>query len=178
MLKRLPVGMMWKLGEGVSSQVSSTSLDHGSKLRGPSPKPVESLNREKRLTHSSQKILELTDFSLLRFEGNEFANTLAKAGACEVPEPSAALTFLEIFFRTKHQNKTAWITPPRAPLVSMFSSWRLSGSRFYKTGSNASSEPATPAHILECLGLTKRDLAGVLLLVLNFLKVYDVMDQV
>ncbi|GFU39540.1 reverse transcriptase [Trichonephila clavipes] len=44
-------------------------------------------------------------------EGNEIADTLAKAGACEVPEPSAPLTFLEIFSRTKHQNKTAWITP-------------------------------------------------------------------
>ncbi|GFU50993.1 RNase H domain-containing protein [Trichonephila clavipes] len=44
-------------------------------------------------------------------EGNEIADTLAKAGACEVPEPSAPLNFLEIFSRTKHQNKTAWITP-------------------------------------------------------------------
>ncbi|GFX29298.1 hypothetical protein TNCV_3218321 [Trichonephila clavipes] len=41
---------------------------------------------------------------------------------------------------------------------------------------NCSSEPATPAHILECLGLTKQDLAEVPLLVLEFLKVYDVMD--
>ncbi|GFV92545.1 RNase H domain-containing protein [Trichonephila clavipes] len=110
---------------------------------------------------------------------------------------------------TKHQNKTAWITignPPRAPLVSVFSSWRLSGSRFNKTGSNSSSplsrsdhiktmkfsegcksfemctncssEPATPAHLLECLGLTKKDLADDPLLVLDFLKVYDVMDLV
>ncbi|GFV72847.1 RNase H domain-containing protein [Trichonephila clavipes] len=82
----------------------------------------------------------------------------------------------------------------------MFSSWRLSGSRFYKTGSNSSSplsrsghiksmkfsegrknfemctncsfQPATPAHVLECLGLTKQDLADVSLLVLDFLKVY------
>ncbi|GFV59294.1 RNase H domain-containing protein [Trichonephila clavipes] len=44
-------------------------------------------------------------------EGNEIANTLAKAGACEVPEPSAPITFLEIFSRTKNQNKTAWILP-------------------------------------------------------------------
>ncbi|GFX00096.1 uncharacterized protein TNCV_3080921 [Trichonephila clavipes] len=40
---------------------------------------------------------------------------------------------------------------------------------------NCSSEPATPAHILECLGLTKQDLADDPLLVLDFLKVYDVM---
>ncbi|GFV65976.1 RNase H domain-containing protein [Trichonephila clavipes] len=43
-------------------------------------------------------------------EGNEIADTLAKAGICEVPEQSTPLTFLEIFSRTKHQNKTAWIT--------------------------------------------------------------------
>ncbi|GFY25435.1 RNase H domain-containing protein [Trichonephila clavipes] len=143
--------------------------------------------------------------SHIDLERNEVADTLAKAGACEVPEPSAPLAFLEIFSRTKHQNKTAWITP-RALLVSVFSSWRLSGSRFYKTGSNSFSplsrsghiksmkfsegrksfemctncfsEPATPAHILECIGLTKQDLADVPLLVLDFLNVYDVMDLV
>ncbi|GFW19550.1 transposable element Tc1 transposase [Trichonephila clavipes] len=38
-------------------------------------------------------------------------------------------------------------------------------------GAKCSSEPATPAHILECLGLTKQDLADVPLLVLDFLKV-------
>ncbi|GFW40837.1 hypothetical protein TNCV_4368851 [Trichonephila clavipes] len=37
-LKRPPVGVVWKLGEAVPAQVSSTSIDHGSKLRGPSPK--------------------------------------------------------------------------------------------------------------------------------------------
>ncbi|GFT28965.1 hypothetical protein TNCV_3586321 [Trichonephila clavipes] len=36
---------------------------------------------------------------------------------------------------------------------------------------NCSSEPAMPAHIRECLGLTKQDLADVPLLVLDFLKV-------
>ncbi|GFU79060.1 uncharacterized protein TNCV_1493791 [Trichonephila clavipes] len=46
-------------------------------------------------------------------EGNEIADTLAKAGACEIPEPSEpSSTFLEIYSRTKHQNKTAWIVPP------------------------------------------------------------------
>ncbi|GFU92510.1 hypothetical protein TNCV_4794391 [Trichonephila clavipes] len=37
-------------------------------------------------------------------------------------------------------------------------------------------QPATPDHILEYLGLTKLDLADDPLLVLDFLKVYDVMD--
>ncbi|GFW00531.1 RNase H domain-containing protein [Trichonephila clavipes] len=77
--------------------------------------------------------------SHIDLEGNEIADTFAKAGAYEVPEPSAPLTFLEVLSRTKHQNMTTWITPPRAPLISVFSSWRLSGLRFYKKGSNSSS---------------------------------------
>ncbi|GBM55721.1 hypothetical protein AVEN_196616-1 [Araneus ventricosus] len=33
--KRPPVGVAWKFGEGVPVQVSSSSSDRGSKLRGP-----------------------------------------------------------------------------------------------------------------------------------------------
>ncbi|GFT90752.1 hypothetical protein TNCV_2777391 [Trichonephila clavipes] len=36
-LQRPPVRVVWKLGEGVPAQALSSSLDHGSKLRGPSP---------------------------------------------------------------------------------------------------------------------------------------------
>ncbi|GFY07867.1 uncharacterized protein TNCV_4288031 [Trichonephila clavipes] len=95
--------------------------------------------------------------------------------------------------------------PLRATLVSMFSSWRLLGKSFTRQNQtllarfrrgyiksmkfsegrksfvickNCSSEPATPAHILECLGLTKQDLADVPLLVLDYRKLYDVMDLV
>ncbi|GFV98337.1 RNase H domain-containing protein [Trichonephila clavipes] len=45
------------------------------------------------------------------------------------------------------------------------------GRKSFEMCTNCSSEPATPAHILECLGLTKQDLADVPLLVLDFLKV-------
>ncbi|GFU79133.1 RNase H domain-containing protein [Trichonephila clavipes] len=96
---------------------------------------VSILTKLKRLSTSHQIHLQWIP-SHVDLEENEIADILAKAGARELPEPSAPLTFLEIFSRTKDQNKTAWITP-RAPLVSMFSSWRLSGSRFYKTGSNS-----------------------------------------
>ncbi|GFU98922.1 RNase H domain-containing protein [Trichonephila clavipes] len=95
---------------------------------------VSILTKLKRLSTSHQNHLHWIP-SNVDLEGNEIVDTFA----CEVPEPSAPLTFLEIFSRTKHQNKTAWIIPPRAPLVSVFSSWRLSGSRFYLTGSNSSS---------------------------------------
>ncbi|GFX15434.1 uncharacterized protein TNCV_3303631 [Trichonephila clavipes] len=33
--------VVWKLGEGVPAQVSSSSVDHGSKLIGPSPEVLE-----------------------------------------------------------------------------------------------------------------------------------------
>ncbi|GFU17111.1 RNase H domain-containing protein [Trichonephila clavipes] len=137
-------------------------------------------------------------------EGNEIADTLAKVGACEVPEPSAPLTFLVIFSRTKHQNKTAWITPEHhwyqcsrpggslahgftrqdQTLLARFRSGHIKSMKFsegrksFEMCTNCSSEPATPAHILECLGLTKQDLADDPLLVLDYLKVYDVMDLV
>ncbi|GFW17920.1 RNase H domain-containing protein [Trichonephila clavipes] len=99
---------------------------------------VSVLTKLKRLYTSHQIRLQWMP-SHIDLEGYEIADTLAKAGTCEVSEPSAPLTFLEISSRTKHQNKMAWITPPIAPLVSMFVFWRRSGSRFYKTGSNSSS---------------------------------------
>ncbi|GFT60891.1 hypothetical protein TNCV_3616121 [Trichonephila clavipes] len=40
-LKRLLVGVVWKLGEKVPDQMSSTSLNHGSKLRASSPKSLK-----------------------------------------------------------------------------------------------------------------------------------------
>ncbi|GFV95372.1 RNase H domain-containing protein [Trichonephila clavipes] len=67
---------------------------------------VPRLTKLKRLSTSHQIHLQWIS-SHIDLEGNEIADTLAKPGACEVPEPSAPLTFLEIFSRTKHQNKTA-----------------------------------------------------------------------
>ncbi|PRD31752.1 UNVERIFIED_CONTAM: hypothetical protein NCL1_22618 [Trichonephila clavipes] len=143
--------------------------------------------------------------SHIDLEGNEIADTLAKARACEVLEPSAPFIFLEICSGTKHQNKTTWITPPsstidisvlvlealwltvlqdRITLLSRFRSGHIKTMKFpegrksFEMCTNCFSEPATPAHILECLGLTKQDLADDPLLVLDFLKVYDVMDLV
>ncbi|GFS61736.1 RNase H domain-containing protein [Trichonephila clavipes] len=48
------------------------------------------------------------------------------------------------------------------------------GRKSFEMCTNCSSEPATPTHILECLGLTKQDLADVPLLVLDFVKVCQV----
>ncbi|GFU30916.1 uncharacterized protein TNCV_1406351 [Trichonephila clavipes] len=69
-------------------------------------------------------------------------------------------------------------------LLARFRSDHIKSMKFseecksYEMCMNCSSEPTTPAHILKCLVLTKQDLADVPLLVLDFLKVYDVMDLV
>ncbi|GFW07052.1 RNase H domain-containing protein [Trichonephila clavipes] len=72
---------------------------------------VSILTKLKRLFTSHQIYLQWIP-SHIALEGNEIVDALIKAGACQVSEPSAPVTFLEIFSRTKHQNKTAWITPP------------------------------------------------------------------
>ncbi|GFY36701.1 hypothetical protein TNCV_2566631 [Trichonephila clavipes] len=40
-LKHPPDGLVWKLREVMAAQVSSSSFDHGSNGRGPSPKALE-----------------------------------------------------------------------------------------------------------------------------------------
>ncbi|GFW72129.1 RNase H domain-containing protein [Trichonephila clavipes] len=166
---------------------------------------VSILTKLKRLSTSHQIHLQWIS-SHIDLERNEIADTLAKAGTCEVPEPSAPLTFSEIFSRTKHQNTTAWITSPPPEhhwyqcsrpggslahgfarqdqtLLARFQSGHLKTMKFsercksFKMCTNCS-EPASPAQILKCLGLTKQGLADDPLLVLDFLKVYDVMDLV
>ncbi|GBM11203.1 hypothetical protein AVEN_133930-1 [Araneus ventricosus] len=44
--------------------------------------------------------------------GNDIADALAKAGADDASVPSAPLTYLELFFRSKSRNKTIWLIPP------------------------------------------------------------------
>ncbi|GFX81769.1 uncharacterized protein TNCV_2569701 [Trichonephila clavipes] len=131
-----------------------------------------------------------------------FGHFLAKAGACEAPDPSAPLTFLEIVLKIKHQNMTARIAPPNhlwchcsrpgsslvhgynrqeQTILARFQCGHLKsmkfseGSKTFEMCINYSSEPASPAHILECLGLTKQYLADDLLLVLDFSRVHEVM---
>ncbi|GFT16338.1 hypothetical protein TNCV_2488891 [Trichonephila clavipes] len=87
----------------------------------------------------------------------EIADTLAKADACEVSEPSPPLTFLEIFSRTKHQNKTAaWITPP-PPEHHWYQCSHPGGSLAHD--GYACSHPRVPRSHQS--GLSGRSLAGV-----------------
>ncbi|GFX52645.1 RNase H domain-containing protein [Trichonephila clavipes] len=106
-LASLPNGKeIWILSD---SRSAIQHLSNGQSVRN--NVGVSILTKLKRLSTSHPIPLQWIP-SHIDLEGNEIADTLAKAGACEVPEPSAPLTFLEIFSRTKHQNKTAWITPP------------------------------------------------------------------
>ncbi|GFT87107.1 transposable element Tc3 transposase [Trichonephila clavipes] len=52
------------------------------------------------------------------------------------------------------------------------------GFKSFEMCTNCSSEPVSPAHILECLGLTLLQRNDDPLLVLDFLKVFEVMDLV
>ncbi|GFX17700.1 uncharacterized protein TNCV_475001 [Trichonephila clavipes] len=100
-------------------------------------------------------------------EGNEIADTLAKASACEhhwyqFSRPGGSLA--HVFTR---QDQTLLDRLRCGHIKAMEFS---EGCKSYEICMNCSSEPATSAYILECLGLTKQDLADDPLLVLYFLK--------
>ncbi|GFT92347.1 transposable element Tc3 transposase [Trichonephila clavipes] len=143
--------------------------------------------------------------SHIDLEGNEIADTLAKACACEVPEPSAHLIFWRFSLELNIRIRSLGLPPPEhhwyqcsppggslaqglstqdQTLLAHFQSGHIKSMKFsevrksFEMCMNCSSEPAMPAHIIECLRLTKQDLAGVPLLVLDFPKVYYVMDLV
>ncbi|GFY32688.1 hypothetical protein TNCV_4637941 [Trichonephila clavipes] len=71
----------------------------------------------------------------------------------KVPEPSAPLTYLEIFSRTKHQNKTTWITPEHP-----WYQCSRSGGSVAHAGHACSHSRVPRAHQA---GLSRRSLAGV-----------------
>lgn len=165
---------------------------------------VTILNKLIRLSLSHQIHLQWIP-SHVDLEGNEIADTLAKAGAGEASIPAAPLTFTEIHSKIKHMNRTTWIVPPvhhwyqyprpggslaqgfnrqEQTTLARFRSGHLQtlkfieGSRSFENCTHCSNEQASPDHILACLGLSKQDLADDPVLVLDFLRVYDVMDLV
>ncbi|GFV76965.1 RNase H domain-containing protein [Trichonephila clavipes] len=135
---------------------------------------VSILTKLKRLSTSHQIHLQCIS-SHIDLEGNEIAETLAKAGTCEHHWYQCSRPGGSLAHGLSRQDQT---------LLARFRSGHIKSMKFsegrksFEMCTNCSSEPATPAHILECLGLTKQDLADVPLLVLDFLKVYDVMDLV
>ncbi|GFS69328.1 uncharacterized protein TNCV_4011411 [Trichonephila clavipes] len=121
----------------------------------------------------------------------------AKAGSCEVPEPSAPSPFwkfslelntiirqLELPPSEHHWYQCSspgdslahGVTRQDQTLLAHFRSGHIKtiklseGCKSFEMCTICSSELITPAHILECLGLTKQDIADDPLLELDFLK--------
>ncbi|GFW44917.1 putative RNA-directed DNA polymerase from transposon X-element [Trichonephila clavipes] len=135
---------------------------------------VSILIKLKRLSTSHQIHLQWIP-SHVDLEGNEIEDTLAKAGACEHHWYSCSSPGGSLAHGFTRQDQT---------LVARFRSGYFKTMEFserfksYEMCTNCSSEPASHAHILECLGSFKQDLADDPLVVLDFLKVYDAMDMV
>ncbi|GBO15193.1 hypothetical protein AVEN_145903-1 [Araneus ventricosus] len=118
--------------------------------------------------------------------------------------PSAPLTYLELFSRTKSSNKTIWFIPPvhhwyqgsRPGCLSIDCSrcdqttltHFLSGhirsltfsdnSKCFEICPKRTAEQATPDHILACLGLSEQDLVSNPLLTMDFFRVHRLMDLI
>ncbi|GFW02368.1 RNase H domain-containing protein [Trichonephila clavipes] len=164
---------------------------------------VSILTKLKRLSTSHQIHLQWI-LSHIDLEGNEIADT--KVGACEAQSRHPPSSFWRFSLELNTRIRRLGLTP-QSPidinvlvlealahgftrqdqtLLARFRSGHIKSMKFsegrkgFEMCTNCSSEPATPAHILECLGLIiiKQDLTDVPLLVLDFLKVYDVMDLV
>ena len=200
LLMSLPHGIeIWILSD------SRSALQHLNDWQGVRDNVgVSILNKLKRLSISHQIHLQWIP-SHVDLIGNEIADTLARAGTGETSAPSARLTFSEIHSKIKHMNRTSWIVPPvhhwfqcprpggslsqgfnrqEQTTLARFRSGHLQtmkfteGTRSFKICTHCSIEQASPDHILSCLGLSKQDLDNDPVLVLDFLRVYDVMDLV
>ncbi|GBN46220.1 hypothetical protein AVEN_131733-1 [Araneus ventricosus] len=69
------------------------------------------LNKLKSLSVSSRIHLQWIP-SHVNIQANEIADALAKGGADDASVPSASLTYLDLFSRSKSRNKTIWLIPP------------------------------------------------------------------
>ncbi|GBN90647.1 hypothetical protein AVEN_174554-1 [Araneus ventricosus] len=69
------------------------------------------LNKLKSLSVSCRIHLQCIP-SHVNIQGNEIADALAKEGADDASVPSAPLTYLELFSRSKSRKKTTWLIPP------------------------------------------------------------------
>ncbi|GFU11965.1 RNase H domain-containing protein [Trichonephila clavipes] len=135
---------------------------------------VSVLTKLKRLSTSHQIHVQWIP-SHIDLEGNEIADTLAKAGACEHHWYQCSRPGGSLAHGFKRQDQTVLARFRSVHLKTMKFS---EGCKSFEMCTNCSSEPTSPPHILKCLGLTKQGLADDPLLVLDFLKVYDVMDLV
>ena len=136
--------------------------------------------------------------------GNEVADSLAKEGS-EAPAPFPVLTFPEAYSIKKNRTKLKWLIPPannwykrKSPggslgltcdrkdqtTLSRFASGHLKtltfqgGLKVFPICGKCATEMASPDHILDCLQLSWEDLVKEPLIVVDFLRVFDLMEFV
>ncbi|GFU75823.1 RNase H domain-containing protein [Trichonephila clavipes] len=145
-----------------------------------------------------------TDGSLL---GNEVADDLAKASTSNPVdlEDHMVLTSIEIYSRAKELICRTWVVPPVHPwyfqrhpgsaisfkgsksyqtAFSRFSTGHLrcmnfeGGKRSFPFCPKCNINPFSPQHILQCLGFSSEETVASLLLFLDFVQIYGLMDLV
>ncbi|GBN91250.1 hypothetical protein AVEN_232008-1 [Araneus ventricosus] len=159
---------------------------------------ISILNKLKSLSVSYRIHLQWIP-SHVNIQGNEIADSLAKADADDASVPSAPLTYLELFSTAKSRNKIIWLIPPvhhwyqgsrpggclstdcnrrDQTTLTCFLSGRIrsltfsDNSKCFEICPKCTAEQATPDNILACLGLSKPDLVSNPLLTLNFFRVH------
>nr|XP_042912144.1 uncharacterized protein LOC122272471 [Parasteatoda tepidariorum] len=137
--------------------------------------------------------------------GNEQADRLAKEGCSHLTSSSSALTFSEYQSKIKSHLSKKWRIPPshhwyaakepgsslvhvgdRASqtAISRLASGHTNslsyfkGRKTYAVCSKCEAQQASAEHILDCLGLSKEDLYASPLLVIDFLRVNNLLDLV
>lgn len=137
--------------------------------------------------------------------GNETADLLAKEGSSEPLNTSDSLTYSEIFSRAISSDSASWNIPPahhwyqgKRPgealslqccrsdqtAITRFKSGHIrslcytNGKKTFPICAKCSSEQAAPDHILDCLGLSRLDLYSNPIMVLDFLRVTNIIDLV
>ncbi|XP_054719197.1 uncharacterized protein LOC129228541 [Uloborus diversus] len=141
--------------------------------------------------------------SHVNIPGNETADALAKRGCSEMATTDYDLTFEEIFSAAKNRDRHVWLAPPAhswysrpkpggalrfkadrqdQTAISRLFSGHLkcmsfeSGRKVFPTCPKCHLLPASPQHLLDCLGLTLEDVRDNPLLVLDFARVHGIMD--
>ena len=143
--------------------------------------------------------------SHVNIQGNETADILAKRGCSGLPNEDYTLTYKEIFSIKKKEDRQVWLTPPTHPwfsrktpggalefegnrhdqtAVSRLISGHLknmtfeSGRKVFSLCTKCHLKPASPDHILKCLGFTLGDFCADPVLLLDFARVHGIMDLI
>lgn len=137
--------------------------------------------------------------------GNEIADRLAKEGSEENMPTGSSLTHRELYSNEKSRLNTTWKIPPthqwytgttpgalleiNCDRKSHTALARLStghlksltfehGTKIFPTCTKCCNHPASPKHILDCVGLTRADLLSDPLICIDFLTVNNLLELI